>query len=201
MLHPCEPICPLSPSQLRTAPAWNCSASCLLTPGLLGQVAWCLLARDSGRDTGGKKGGCLLLCPGKTHTSDAIRECTSLLGWLICHPSKTSWQLAAHSCVQIWSPDQGTEGIHLTQGTPSSFSRVSPKSCDFFLASLDLLGSYLLLVKDTAKWTHWWCRQLQTCTLDDWGDDWELDSGGEKEQDLRARYLSQLHHYKSIVVP
>jgi len=49
-------------------------------PGLLGQVACHLLARGSGRGTGGKKGGCLLLCSGKTHTSDAIRECASLLG-------------------------------------------------------------------------------------------------------------------------
>lgn len=186
MLYPWEPICPLSPAQLRPAPTWNCSAGCLLMPGLLGQVAWCLLARDSGRGTWGKKGGCLLLCSGKTHTSDAIRECTSLLGWLICHPSKPAWQLAAHACVQARSPDQGTEGTRLTQGTPNlliaSFSRASPKSCNVSLASLDLPGSHLLLVKDMAKWTHRWCRQLRTCTLDDWGDDENLTAEERKNK-------------------
>lgn len=180
MLYPCEPICPLLPSQLHPAPTWNCSAGCLLMPGSLGQVAWCFLAMDSGRGAGGKKGGCWLLCSGKTHTSHAIRECTSLLGWLICHPSKTAWQLAAHACVQTRSPDQGTEGIHLTEGTPSCLLLLSAeplqKSCDFFSCLSGFTQKFsspgkghgkmnTLMVQATADlhlgWLEWWLRTWQ----------------------------------------
>lgn len=61
----------------------------------------------------------------------------------------------------------------------------------FSLASLDLLGYYLFLRKDTAKQTHWQDKPLQKQTLDHWDDSWELDRGVEKEKDSKAGHLSQ----------
>lgn len=54
-----------------TITATSCSSPELLTaplpmPGSLGQAARCFLAKDSGRATGGKKGGCQFLRCGKT---------------------------------------------------------------------------------------------------------------------------------------